>query len=438
MFLTLDRSQSNHRTHRLLYRLVLPVLLWLTVTGCGQGQAPPAGVTDTPTAAPPTEAEPPPPTAATELRQLVFWVPPMTGLALGDQAGAVLDDAFFQFESANPGVNVDVHVKAEFGLAGMPNFLRSAQQVAPSILPDMIIIRTQQLWQMVDLGLIPALADHEMPPGDDFYPFAWQAVTYRNQVYGMALAADALVMVHDPTTGATPRTWDDLLALNRPLLFAGGSGEGPLNLPALTHYLGAGGELREDGTLAVSAALEAWFGFVATAQAQGLIDPRTLDLIGSEAVWSAYVSQPDGPAFVLTGDPLNQPTALNRTELALLPTQSGRPATVVTTWALAVLTSDPEQRRLALELAETLLAPEVQGLWSRLTHRLPSRRGALAAWTSSDGDPLLLQTLAEHATALPNGRPFAEFARRVQQGQLGLLRSEITVADALQLARAGD
>lgn len=362
----------------------------------------------------------------------------MTGLALNDQAGAVLGDAFFQFESANPGVNIDVHIKAEFGPAGMPNFLRSAQQVAPSILPDLVIIRTQHLWQMVDLGLIPPLSARELPTGDDFYPFARAAVTYREQVYGIALAADALVMVHPPNIGATPRTWEELAALNRPLLLAGGYSEGSLNLPALAQYLGAGGELREDGTFVTPGALEDWFNFLAFLRNQGLIDSRAPDLIGSEAVWRAYLNQATGPAFVLTGDVLNQPSVLSELVLAPLPTQSGRTATVVTTWAIAVLTTDPDQRRLAFALADVLLTPEVQGLWSRLTHRLPSRRGALAAWTSSDGDPALLSSLAETATALPNGRPFAEFARRVQLGQLGILRGELSVADAILLVRAGE
>jgi len=89
--------------------------------------------------------------------QLVVWLPAFSGLTTESSAGATLNSAFHQFEQENPSVKLDIQVKADVGTASLFNFLRSAQEVAPSILPDLVLINTQQLWQIVDLGMVVAL-----------------------------------------------------------------------------------------------------------------------------------------------------------------------------------------------------------------------------------------------------------------------------------------
>lgn len=419
-------------------KLGLGLLLLLLLAGCqqqaGEDYPPPAPARPTPASTPSAGGEVG--EAPSAGRQLVVWLPPFTGVLLGDQADAVLDEAFFQFEQAHPGVNVDVHLKAEFGAAAMPAFLRSAQQVAPSVLPDLVLVRTQQLWQLVDLGLVQPLSADETPAFDDYFAFAADAVVYRDEVHGIPFAVDVLTMAYDPDELAqAPRTLDDLAALDAMLWFAAGGAETSINLPVLLQYVGGGGELREDGTLTADDGLAAWFALLESATAQGRIARADLDLSLSEQVWRVYVDQPDGLAFVLAGDGYGQPAFIADRALAAVPTLNGEVVSVGPTWAFAILATDAEQRRLAANLVATLMTPEIQGAWSRLAHRPPSRRAALAMWTTAGADIALLETLLESAVSLPNGRPFSEFARRLQSAQLALLRGELTANEALLRVR---
>ena len=77
-----------------------------------------------------------------DTRQLVLWVPEFLDPNPDTNAGRVLDAAMTQFKQANPNVTLDVKLKAEIGEAGLFQYLRSAQKVAPSILPDIIAIDT--------------------------------------------------------------------------------------------------------------------------------------------------------------------------------------------------------------------------------------------------------------------------------------------------------
>jgi arabinogalactan oligomer/maltooligosaccharide transport system substrate-binding protein len=107
-------------------------------------------------------------------------------------------------------VSVDVQIKAENGEASLLNYLRVAQRVAPLILPDIIVINTQQLWQIVDLGLIEAIELGEIGQAGDFYQFALDAVTYNGQTYGIPYTADLLHLAyHQNQLTTAPTTWEE-------------------------------------------------------------------------------------------------------------------------------------------------------------------------------------------------------------------------------------
>lgn len=370
-------------------------------------------------------------------RQLVVWLPAFSGIAAGAAAGDVLETAIFQFRQTHPGVGIDVQVKAENGVAGLWPFLRAAQAVAPTTLPDLVLINTQHLWQGADLGMIEALDETELAAIDDFYPAGLDGVRYDDRVLGIPYTLDAVHAVYSQEGfgGALP-TWATLLEEAPVYLFPGGGTEGQANLHTLAQYLGTGGELAASAVEPDLAAARAYFEFLAAARLQGVIPPQVVELSTFAAVYADFQETSGGLAAVLGSDVLAG-AENGQLRYAPLPTRSGRPATVADIWAFAVLTEDAEQRALALQLAAALLEPNVLGMWSQFADRLPSRRSALAEWEQSGPYRNFLEQQLEGATAVPNGRAFADFARRLQAGQAAVLRGDMTPDEAARSLSSG-
>ena len=135
--------------------------------------------------------------------------------------------------------------KAQYGPAGLFNYLRSGQKAAPSVLPDVVVLNSHELWQAVELGLIQPLEAGTVIQFGDFYPFALQASTYRNQLYGVPYAVELLHVV-GPRDRSLPATWAELLAQGAPqYLFQGAPADDELNASVLLHYVAAGAMLND-------------------------------------------------------------------------------------------------------------------------------------------------------------------------------------------------
>lgn len=362
--------------------------------------------------------------------QLIVWLPAFTGVASGSNAGTILDNAFHQFEQRNPNIRLDIQVKADSGTASLFNFLRSAQQVAPAILPDLVLINTQQLWQLVDLGIVTALTEDELLDAE-LYPLTHSAILYNTQAMGIPYAIDLVHLAYATTeVDSPPSNWTELLAADHPLIFPGAENASPA--ATLLQYVGAGGSLLENGSVSDPAALEQLFTFVAQARDQNIIPNTVVEIPGFSAMWRAYTEQPGKLATVQVNQFSPNATGINPPAYSHVPTRSGETVTIADTWAFAVLTQDLQRRRVVLALVSELLAPEVQGPWSQFAARLPSQPAAFALWTAQpNGYNDFLQQLLDKAIAPPNGPAFADFARRLQTAQAGVLRNELTPADAV-------
>jgi ABC-type glycerol-3-phosphate transport system substrate-binding protein len=358
------------------------------------------------------------------------WLPAFTGIATEGSAGTILTNAFHQFEQRNPTIRLDIQIKADVGTASLFNFLRSAQQVAPTILPDLVLINTQQLWQIVDLGMVVALTEEELPNAE-FFPVTRTAVQYHNATVGIPYTVDVTHLAYDIDTVKTPpRTWTELADNNQTMLFP--AAEIGTTNETLLQYVGAGGELLEDGGISDPAVLEAYFTFVTQAHKLGIIPPSVLDMPGFNSVWRAFAEDRSELAIVQVTQFYPNAAGIKPPGYTFVPTQKGDPITISDTWAFAILTEDAQRRALALSLINELLMPEVQGPWSQFVARLPSQPASLALWTQSNNYRDFVQTLLDDAISPPNGPAFADFSRRLHAAQAGILRDELTVEGAIE------
>ena len=415
--------------------LVFSLLITLLMTGCGtQGEsnsdaiaAPPADVPAAP--GNPLSQAPLPPQVEDE-RQLVIWVP--ENFSMGDESvGAqVIDDAITQFTQSYPGLQVEVTLKSQSGPASMLNYLRNAQKAAPSILPDVVAMDTQELWQIVDLGLVEPITDTVVGDLAEYYPFALPSVTYEDQIYGIPYAADLLHLAYRlDEEQDVPQSWE-ALSENEDIryLFQGASREGAINESLLLHYVAAGGELNAAGEPEDPAALIRLLEFYETGVASGLIPEQNLVLSSPDAVWNAFITTDDNLADAMSHSFLDQRELVTDVHFASVPSYNGRPVALARTWAFAILTTDAERVDQAQDLINSLLMPSVHGKWAQFARLIPVSREAVDYWGTSQSYHNFLSILMDGSTvALPNGRVFAEFARRLQKAQQDILAGKQTV-----------
>lgn len=420
-------------------QLVLFLLIGFVVCGCTK-TAPTPTITPTPdtiatpTVAPVVQADPK--VTVTTEHQLVLWAPAFFEARPDANAGNVLQAMYRQFEQANPGVHIDVHIKAESGETSMFNYLRSAQRVAPTILPDLVLIDTQYLWQIVELDLVHPITLDSLGAKLNFYPFALNSVTFKQQQYGVPYVADLIHAVYatDVYT-TTPTSWNAVLATKRPYLFPVGLRDSFYDDSLLLQYVGAGGPLLENGDVANPEAATSLFTFLTQARSAGVISDDALTLSNLDAVWAVFLTGQASAANTWASLYLGQTKPSETIKFGPVPTLKGTNITIARTWAFAILTNDPQRRQLALQLIGRFLEPTLQGRWSQFTNHLPTSVNAIAQWPTTDPYHEFLRQQLAIAIAIPSGRPFAEFAKHLQIVQQAILHGQLTVKDAVAQLR---
>ncbi|MCB0047477.1 MAG: extracellular solute-binding protein [Caldilineaceae bacterium] len=426
------------------WRLLFFVALGFCLTGCQSGPrgepVPPAidPVAEQTQSADPVSVSSPSPAGITgEARHLVIWAPEFFTRSGDGSAGQTIDAALTQFEQNRANLSVEIQTRAATGESGTFAYLQSAQQVAPDILPDIALVRTSDLWQLADLGVFPPFTAQESAAFGEFYPFAEAAITYSGEPWGVPYTADVVHLVYHPErVQSPPVTWANLLEANYRYLFPAGSRDGYAGESILLQYVGAGGELLEDGTVTNPEALEAVFDFYGEAKGAGIFPEEVEQYAGFSSVWDDFRQRPVDLADVTASSLLLGNAAVTEIGYQFAPTLSGVQVTPAETWAFAVLTKEPEQRAVAMDLLAVLLQPAVQGEWSQLAGRLPTRPAAFAVWPENNGYYNFLRDEAVPiAFSQPNGRLYLQFSARVQEALRGVLAGTLTPAEAVLQVR---
>lgn len=371
-------------------------------------------------------------------RQLLLWAPPFfTDLTEVSRATAITN-VYAQFERTHPGVHVELQVKNESGDASMLNYLRGAQRLAPTILPDLILIDSQQLWQVTELELIQAINIDQLTNLTDFFPFTLAAVTSDEQLFGVPYATDLIHLVyHKEQIENSPTSWADLLTLAAPYQFSTGKNEG-LNDALLTQYLGAGGRFGPEDTAINVDAVRALLTFAAEAKAAGVISEQEFALTTLDQVWESFTTNPSSLANTSARHILSQLDSLTGRDIGYgpIPTSSGSVRAIAHVWAFAIVTADPVQIQLAIDLINLLLEPTLHSTWAQETKYIPASRLAFERWRTPGDYYDFLHNELDVAVALPNGRRYADFSKRLQQGYEKIVRGEMTADEALIYVQA--
>jgi len=357
-------------------------------------------------------------------RVLRVWLPPRFDPSADTPAGRLLQSRLREFELRRPGLKVEVRIKAETGDASLLASLLAAADAAPSALPDLVALPRSDAESAARQGVLhplDGLTDFSENP--DWYPYAREMARFRNAVYGIPFAADALALLYHPLEGLSP-TWESFQENQIRLLFAA---DDPRASFALCLYLSAGGTLTDDsGAPALdSSLLTQIFSFYQS----DAVSSTSVHYQEDDAVLRDFLVQPDTAAVLWVDSLLDD--FPKESALAAIPSLKGESCSLASGWIWSLAGSNPDLQPVAVELAEFLTDSEFLSAWSDAAGVLPPRPNALAAWTERDSLDAL-QAISAAARPLPEEDILSQLTPSLHDSILQVLNREISPEDAAQ------
>lgn len=383
--------------------IILCLLLVLILPGCSEPTPTPQLVSPPPTPSllTPTPTQEPRPMIIT----LHLWLPEELD-PYGDGPGAeVLLQRLGDFSETYPDLQVETTIKAAHGAGGLLDFLHTAQDAAPSILPDLVVLDTAELEAAAEAGLIQPLDELPLPTeASDIFPFAEEQGTVNGQPFGFVIGADMQLLVYrSPLFKSPPVSWTQVISPPVSFLFAAGESERTVDDATLIQYLAAGGcTSDEEGRPQLdSNALEDALGFYENCVDSDAVSADVLDIVDADQAWEQFQAGAGGIAAVQVSHYLLANDAA--LSISHLPTQDGRPLSIARGWVLVLVTQDPDRQQQAILLFNWLIASDHYARWTQAAGYLPATRSAMRQWVISEADRAVLRSVME--AAVPPPRP---------------------------------
>ena len=420
-------------------QVILAVCLLLFTASCSlvqPGSPSPAAATQ---AAVPTDSKlAPTPPANLEVTPapaefIRIWLPPQFDPQADAPAAKILKTHLELFIALNPGVQIEVRIKAEDGPGDLLDSLSTANVAAPLALPDLVVLSRPLLEIAAIKGYVKPL-DSLAPFLDDsnWYEYARQLGRLQDSAFGLPLAGEALVVVfRSADIAQAPKTWEEVLSLETVFGFPAGDSQAMFTL---AQYQAAEG-LVQDGqgrpTLD-EATLAEVLSFYQAAQNAGVF-PYWLTQFDAEAqAWEAWDSG-QFPLSVTWSTRFLQLPGGPGVEVSPLPTRSGQLYTLARGWVWAVASPNPDRQELALRLAKHLSDPVFLGQWTAAGGYLPPHPAALREWPV-DSRSQFVSELVESARLSPSENLLSTLGPILRQAALAVLRQQIDPAQAASQA----
>jgi ABC-type glycerol-3-phosphate transport system substrate-binding protein len=378
-------------------------------------------ILSSPTAIPVTQT-PAPTLAATPTlagpTTLVTWWPDSIAPVEDGSAKDVLTEQVESFQAIQGNMIVQIRLKQENDLGGIMSTLRTASAVAPGALPDLTLIRRDDLLDAAQTGLIyPLEGKIASAILGDFYDIALQLGQVDGQLYGLPYLLDAEHMAYKSSDDEIlSMRFDDLLAAQRSFVFPAAEANG-VNSVFLTQYLAAGGTLPLDNGMIINeAALLSTLTFYERAAAEGIVNESILNYTMPAEYQADLLSGAVSISLVTSKSFLDLMQAGENLEFGPIPTESGQILGEVNGWMWVLTTSSAERQELAVQFLNWMLNSGRQGQYSRMVNFFPSQRTALKEWGES---PYITfaNTLLTNATP-PLSDDAGGTAARAMQGAL--------------------
>jgi ABC-type glycerol-3-phosphate transport system substrate-binding protein len=376
------------------------------------------------------------------VQTITFWTIEQVSSEAEGEPGDFISDGLRAFQRANTNIKLDVLIKKPSGKGGILDFLRTAKEVAPKVLPDVAIMNATDLSQAQAAGLIQPLDGRlDRSIVQDLLPAARKMGTINEQLLGVPLS---LEMEHTVYNGLIfenpPLLWRDVLTANTTYLFPAQGVNGVVNDMTLAQYFSGGGRLldAEGKPTLDEGILRNVLEFYEQAVENETISPAILEAATTEELWPNYVDRRAGIAQISVNQYLRDRNLLVNTNFALLPvrTEEDKPVLITHSWVL-VLTTDSEnlqRQAAALRLIEWFMSTSNNASWNEVNHSIPTRDTSYQQLASNDPYWEFLANQLNVAQPQPSFDGYDQVGRIIQEAVAQVISGKATPEEATATA----
>lgn len=379
-------------------------------------------------------------TPSTAMNMTIWWPEPLAPTDRSDVI-SLLDRQIGGFDLAEGGeINVEFRRKRVQDVGGIMPTLRTANEVAPGALPDVTLIRREDLRSAANAGLIypldtgsPAIID------DDIYTAGQMLGTVDGRVYGIPYTLDLSLLAYraqfDDEGKEIPLSWSfsDILENEREWVFSAGRAAG-ISSTFFTQYLDAGGTPPDaEGVMTFNPdALQTTLEFYEQARNAGLIDERVFEFT-TPADYVSELINGDVEAGIVDSTIFMQLAAEDPSwRAAAIPTASGQPSSTINGWMWVITTPSSERQVLSKRFLNWMLESDRQAEYVVMMGLLPSQRTVMGQLENDLLDYGLINA------ALTNGRiPLSDgtggtLPRAMQNALVAVISGQSSAEEATQ------
>jgi ABC-type glycerol-3-phosphate transport system substrate-binding protein len=368
----------------------------------------------------------------TTQRRLLIWMPEPLNPVGDDATSVMFERQLSEFEAANSNIEVEWRLKRVEEVGGIMATLRTASAVAPGALPDLTLVRREDLLEAVQLGLIQPLEGRASSAIlGDLYPAALRLGQVDGQLYGLPYMLETQHLVYRPPLSLAGWSFGAVLARDVPFVFPAGRANG-VNDVFLIQYLAA---LPDDeaaqvlnGELPVNEdALHTVFSFYEQAIEKSIVTPSVLDF-STPIDYAAYLGE--GTVLVNSTTYLTVSALGEDLQFAPIPTASGGDVTMLDGWMWVMTTTNAERQTMALQFISWMMDAQRHGDYSTTVHMVPSQRSTLRRWDDANYADFIDEML--NNAYLPLSETTATSARVMQNALGSVLLGQSTADEATQ------
>ncbi len=381
------------------------LVILITISGCAGSQKPVNSPGETPTiqasSSPPQN---PPdtttlqPTETTDQSvSLTLWIPDNFAVNSREQVQKLLDDRVVSFVKTNPNIKVDLRYKNIGPRENMMELLNSTSRVAPSILPDVVLLNRNDMEIAALKGLLVPL-DGYLANGieNEAYPGFMSLGRLQGSIFGLPAAGDVLLLVGSKDHNLPVQTWQDFINSG---LKIGTNFSDPGSTVSISLYLSAGG-LLVDETGKPHLDQEALTQLITTIRStrEHSVFPEWTILASD---WTDVTKHfQDGDTDFETNW-YSSTTGINSGSYTYqdLPGLIETPASTLNGWYWSVANPEPERQTSIKELLSFLYQPVFAATWSDTAGYLPVSN---QQWPQTDVTHQNLQSILSSAQPLPD------------------------------------
>jgi len=349
---------------------------------------------------PTIDLTPQPTLIAPQPSTVALWFPETLAPLDNVEAAEMLSQQISAFQ--NEGVAVDFRLKSVDDVGGIMPTLRAASAVAPSVLPDLTLLRRSDLVAAADAGLIVPINERAIAAIlGNYAPIVRSLGRVEGVLYGLPYNLDVQHLAG--TMVFTAGDFDAVLESSTPLIFPAGA-TNTISDVLLAQYREAAGLLQDNGLEIEIDSLRTVFSYYERAVNAGLIDTTVLEYTEPDEYADLLIS--GNVAGVVTStlylDLLHEDDGENLS-YASIPTVSGEGTTLVDGWMWVITTRDAGEQAVALRFISWMMDTERQAAYHQLIDRLPSQETALSLWEDADYAAFVAGLLAQGTLPLVGG-----------------------------------